>query len=94
MRFFWTEARDGFHWFRTLVAPALGFLAMAGACYLLIDNRAGLSGAGDALFIKAVPWVVLIVFAAGAGMALWLRSTAVERYNGIGRFAREEEALA
>jgi len=94
MRFFWTEARDGFHWFRTLVAPALGFLAMAGACYLLIDNRAGLSGAGDALFIKAVPWVVLIVFAAGAGVALWLRSTAVERYNGIGRFAREEEALA
>ena len=75
IRFFLTEARDGFHWFKTLVAPILGFCAMAGACYLLIDNRAGLSGAGDALFIKAVPWVVLIVFAIGAGMALWLRAT-------------------
>ena len=38
---------------------------MAGACYLLISNRGVLSGAGDALFIKAVPWVVLVVFAAG-----------------------------
>ena len=53
IRFFLTEARDGFHWFKTLVAPILGTLAMAGACYLLIANRGVLSGAGDALFIKA-----------------------------------------
>ncbi len=39
---------DGFHPLKTLLAPILGFLAMAGACYLLIDNRACLSGAGDA----------------------------------------------
>jgi amino acid transporter len=94
IRFFWTEARDGFHWFKTLLAPILGFFAMAGACYLLIDNRAGLSGAGDALFIKAVPWVVLIVFAIGIVVALWLRANAIERYNGIGRFTREEEVEA
>ena len=55
IRFFLTEARDGFHWFKTLVAPIVGALAMAGACYLLIANRAVLSGAGDALFIKLVP---------------------------------------
>ena len=55
IRFFLTEARDGFHWFKTLVAPIVGTLAMAGACYLLIANRAVLSGAGDALFIKADP---------------------------------------
>ena len=67
IRFFLTEARDGFHWFKTLVAPIIGTLAMAGACYLLISNRGVLSGAGDALFIKAVPWVVLVVFAAGHG---------------------------
>ena len=40
IRYFLTEARDGFHWFKTLVAPVLGTLAMAGACYLLIANRA------------------------------------------------------
>jgi amino acid transporter len=91
IRFFLTEARDGFHPFKTLIAPILGFLSMAGACYLLIDNRAGLSGAGSALFIKAVPWIVLAVFVLGMAIALWLRSNAIERYNNIGRFTREEE---
>ena len=50
---------------KTLIAPVIGVLAMAGACYLLIDNRAALSGAGDVLFIKHVPWVVLAVFLIG-----------------------------
>jgi amino acid transporter len=92
IRFFLTEARDGFHIVKTLLAPVIGFLAMAGACYLLIDNRAGLSGAGEALYIRLVPWVALAVFAAGMVLALWMRSRAVERYKGIGRFTREEEA--
>ena len=48
IRFFLTEARDGFHPVKTLIAPILGALAMAGACYLLIANRGVLSGAGDA----------------------------------------------
>ncbi len=91
VRFFLTEARDGFHVVKTLLAPVIGFLAMAGACYLLIDNRAGLSGAGDALYIKLVPYVVLAIFIAGMGVALWLRSRSLERYRAIGRFAREED---
>jgi amino acid transporter len=91
IRFFRTEARDGFHWFKTLVAPVIGFLAMAGACYLLIDNRAGLSGAGDALYIKLVPWVVLAVYLIGVGLALYLRANATEKYQNIGRFTRDEE---
>jgi amino acid transporter len=94
IRFFLTEARDGFHWFKTLVAPILGFLAMAGACDLLISNRAGLSGAGSALYIKLVPWIVLAVFAIGMAIAVWMRSNALERYNSIGRFTREEEVEA
>jgi hypothetical protein len=94
IRFFLTEARDGFHPFKTLLAPILGFLSMVAACYLLIDNRAGLSGAGDALFIKLVPWVVLAVYAIGMGVALWLRMNSIERYKGIGRFTREEEVEA
>jgi amino acid transporter len=94
VRFFLTEARDGFHVVKTLIAPIIGFLAMAGACYLLIDNRAALSGAGDATYIKLVPWVVLAVFAIGCGVALWMRNRAQERYEGIGRFVREEEVEA
>jgi amino acid transporter len=94
VRFFLTEARDGFHPVKTLIAPVIGFLAMAGACYLLIDNRAALSGAGDALYIKLVPWVVLALFLIGCAGALWMRDRAQERYQAIGRFVREEEVEA
>jgi amino acid transporter len=90
IRFFLTEARDGFHWFKTLVAPLLGAAAMAGACYLLISNRAVLSGAGDSIYIKAIPWVVLVVFAAGMVLGLVMRSRSKETYAKIGRFSREE----
>jgi amino acid transporter len=90
IRFFLTEGRDGFHWFKTLVAPIVGTLAMAGACYLLIANRGVLSGAGDAVFIKAVPWVVLAMFGAGMVLALVLRAKAKDRYAAVGRFSREE----
>ena len=76
IRYFRTEEPEGFHPVKTLIAPILGFLAMAGACYLLIDNRAGLSGAGDATYIKLVPWVVLVVFLIGCATALWMRSSA------------------
>jgi amino acid transporter len=94
VRFFLTDARDGFHPVKTLIAPVIGFVAMAGACYLLIANRAALSGAGDALYIKLVPWVVLAVFLIGCAGALWMRHRARDRYQGIGRFVREEEVEA
>ncbi len=91
VRYFLTTARDGFGWFTTLVAPVLGFLFMAGACYLLIDNRATLSGAADVPFIVALPWVVLAVFVVGMVIALVLRSRRPERYAGLGHFTLELE---
>ena len=94
IRYFRTQEPEGFHVVKTLLAPIIGFLSMAGACYLLIDNRAGLSGAGGALYIKAIPWVVLLVFLIGCATALWMRSNAIDRYNQIGRFEREEDVEA
>jgi amino acid transporter len=90
IRFFLTKARDGFHWWKTLVAPIIGGLAQIGACYLLIKNRSLLSGAGDALFIKLIPWVVLAIFLGGIGLALYYRSASQERYRAIGHFVHEE----
>jgi amino acid transporter len=90
IRFFLTRARAGFHWWKTLVAPVLGGIAQIVACYLLIKNRSLLSGAGDALFVKAIPWVVLIIFLAGIGLALYYRSASQERYRAIGRFVHED----
>ena len=62
---------------------------MAGACYLLVSNRASLSGAGDALYVKAIPWTALVMFLIGIVAALYLRSRDTERYNAIGKFAHE-----
>ena len=90
VRFFLTEARDGFHVVKTLIAPIIGALAMAGACYLLIANRGVLSGAGDSLFVKLIPFTVLAVFVAGMALALYLRARDQETYAQVGRFTPEE----
>jgi amino acid transporter len=90
VRFFLTDARDGFHAWKTLVAPILGTLAMAGACYLLIANRADLSGAGDTPFIKYLPYIAIAMFLIGILLAVWLRRNDKDRYDLIGRFDLDE----
>ena len=94
IRYFLTQARDGFHWWRTMVAPIIGGLAQAGACYLLVSNRATLTGAGDVFFVKAIPWVVLIVFLGGCGLAVWMKTSAEDRFARIGSLEHEEPAAA
>jgi hypothetical protein len=86
IRYFLTTARDGFHWFTTLVAPVLGGLAMAGACYLLIANRDTLAAADDATFITLLPWTVLAIFIGGMAIAAWLRARRPHLYADLGHF--------
>ena len=86
VRYFLVSARNGFHWFTTLVAPVLGFLAMAGACGLLIANRDTLAAAEGVPFITLLPWVVLAMFVAGVAVALWLRSRRPAVYADLGHF--------
>jgi amino acid transporter len=93
VRYVRTAAVDGFHWWRTLVAPVAGGLAQVGACYLLIVNRGDLAGAADALFVRALPWTILAVFVGGMGIAVWLRSAARERFAGIGSFEHDDPAV-
>jgi amino acid transporter len=85
VRYFLTTARDGFHWWRTLVAPIIGAMAMVAACYLLIANRGALSGAGHAFFIQAIPWLVLGTFLLGIGVGLYYRAVDAARHSSIGR---------
>jgi amino acid transporter len=93
VRYFLTEARDGFHVWKTLVAPIVGGLAQIGACYLLIANRGALSGAGDVLFIRALPWFVIAGFAVGVGVALYVKFRDSDRYALIGSFAKDDPAV-
>jgi amino acid transporter len=93
IRYFATQAKDAQHWWKTMLAPALGFLAQVGACYLLIDNRAALAGAGDVFFVKAIPWTALVVFLAGMAYALFLKSRATDRFAEIGAFEHDDPAV-
>jgi amino acid transporter len=90
VRYFATTAKDGFHWFKTLVAPVIGGLAQIGACYLLIANRGELAAAKGVFFVDAIPWIVLVTFLAGMAYAVYLRVAARTRYTQIGSFERDD----
>ncbi len=75
---------------RTLVAPLAGAALMAFAAYLLTANRNSLAAADGVLFVHAIPWIVLAVFAAGVGAALWIRLRDTVRYQTVGRIALDE----
>jgi amino acid transporter len=90
IRYFLTTAREAAHWWRTGIAPLIGGLAQIGACYLLIDNRGALAGAEDVFFVKAIPWVVLVTFLTGAGVALWMKLGARQRFASIGSFEHQD----
>jgi amino acid transporter len=74
----------------TLVAPIAGAALMAFAAYLLLDNRGALAAADGVPFVRAIPWTVLAVFAAGAASALWLRARDAARYQTLGRVAPDQ----
>jgi amino acid transporter len=93
IRYFLTTARDGFHPWKTLIAPIIGGLAQMGACYFLIKYRGDLSGAGDVLYIKVLPYVPVVVFLAGMAAALWMKANDRVRYAGIGSFEHDDVAV-
>lgn len=89
------EARDGFHPWKTLIAPLIGGVAQFGAMYLLISNRGSLGGAADAGFIELFPWVILAMFLGGMLYALYLRSSGGSggAYAKIGAFEADEPMI-
>jgi amino acid transporter len=75
---------------RTLVAPLAGGGLMVLSAYLLLANRNTLGAAEGVPYVEAIPWVVLAVFALGAGRALLLRVRDAARYRAVGRFVLDE----
>ena len=88
--YFLTKAKDGFHWFKTLIAPIVAAITQAYAVYLLFKFRGDLSAAADVPFIQYL-WVwPIVVFAIGVIIALALRATNPQKYAGIGRYLHED----
>jgi amino acid transporter len=89
IRYFLTQARDGFHWWKTLVAPVLGGGGCIVAVVLMLQNRTVLAG-GNPLYISLI-WVpIALFFLGGAALALYYRSKDPQRYAAIGRFVHQD----
>ncbi len=70
------------HWWRTLVAPLLGFAGLLTASVLVVRNFAVMTGT-TAFAVTALPWLLLLAAAGGGGYALWIRSARPQRYAGL-----------
>jgi amino acid transporter len=90
MVYFWREARDGWHWWKTCIAPILGAGAISFAFYLMMKNRAGITFGAYEGWVKYVPLISLGTFLLGCALALLYRWRSKERYDAVGKFVHEE----
>jgi amino acid transporter len=89
IKYFMTTARDGMHWWKTVLAPLIGGAGCVVAAWLMIENRTTLAG-GNPLYIEFIYVPIILFFVAGAGLALWYRSRDPQRYEAIGRFVHQD----
>lgn len=81
------------HWFRTLVAPLIGGVAMAGVVVLLAINKDTAAGAAaDTLLFRLIPYLVIGTFLGGIGLALYMKNRRPDRYARMGRVILEDAA--
>jgi amino acid transporter len=75
------------HWWRTMLAPAISFVAQAIVLYLLFKNIDFLgSGYGYANYLV---WIDLGIFLIGLAGAFYLKRNDRERYDAVGRLINE-----
>jgi amino acid transporter len=84
------ENRDGFHWFKTLVAPILGAGSITFAVYLMINNRAQLTTGTLTGWAFQVPFYALGIFVAGLVLGVIYYFWSRDRYEAVGKFVHEE----
>lgn len=81
--YFRREHPEDHHWFETLVAPVVAFVAQIAVIAMLVANLDFLS-AGYA-FAKWIPWLTVAILALGGLGALVLKKTDRSKYDSIGR---------
>jgi amino acid transporter len=86
---YFLRTRDGFHPFKTLIAPILAAVTIIFAVYLMVHNRAALLGTTTGWYTW-MPWAALLVFVAGCVLGLAYRQWSRQRYEAVGKFLHEE----
>jgi amino acid transporter len=84
------QNRDGFHWFRTLLAPILAAGSIGFAIYLMVSNRSTLLGTPNTGFTFLTPFIALGIFLAGCVLGLIYQRYSKSRYEAVGKFVHEE----
>lgn len=91
LAYFRSHHPESRHWFRTFTAPLLGGVAMLAVIVLLVSNMGVAAGPeSGSLVLRATPWLVALVAAAGIGCAQYLKRRSPERYALLGRTVLEE----
>lgn len=74
--------RGELHWWKTVLAPAIGFAGLTVATVLLLMNYTTLTGTANSA-INALPWLLAASVIGGLGYALWLRRRSPAIYAAV-----------
>jgi amino acid transporter len=74
--------RGELHWWKTVLAPVIGFAGLTVATVLLLMNYSTLTGSANSA-INALPWLLAASVIGGVGYALWLRRRSPATYASI-----------
>jgi amino acid transporter len=67
------------HWWKTIVAPLLGFAGLTTATVLVVTNFSIMTGTNNPA-ITSLPWLILAAGIGGIGYAWWMRKARPQRY--------------
>ena len=72
-------------WWRTLLAPTVGGIAMLYVVYLLLTNLSAAAGAASkTLFAHMIPYIIVGILVVATAAGVWMRSNRPELYRRIG----------
>src|SRR5216684_1908548 len=87
LRYFLQHHSSDVHWWNTVLAPIISFAGQAVVLYLLFTNIDFIGGGLG--FARWLGPIDLVIFAAGIGLAFYLKSSQPDRYKTLGRLIHE-----
>jgi amino acid transporter len=87
LRYFLQHHSSDVNWWSTILAPIISFVGQAVVLYLLFTNIDFIGGGLG--FARWLGPIDLIIFAAGIGLAFYLKSSQPEKYKTLGRLIHE-----
>ncbi|MEC3976890.1 APC family permease [Amycolatopsis sp. H20-H5] len=80
------------HWWRTMLAPGLGFAGLVASVVLVVGNFETLTGT-TAVAVTSLPWLLVAAAAGGVGYGYWIRARHPRRYADLANVERRDVDL-